>query len=168
MKKTSFWRLLGFMGAILVLLTACGKQSSAAKSSSSSTPVKITYWHRMTGSYDKALNKLITKFNQSQKKYKVVATSQGSYNALQQKIMAAGKSKTLPTMAQSPYTNIGDYVKNQLLLPFDSEMLNGSNKLSSSQRKDIYPSFLAAGKYNGKYYGLPFSVRLQCFFITSA
>ncbi|HAJ54684.1 MAG TPA: ABC transporter substrate-binding protein, partial [Lactobacillus sp.] len=43
------------MGAILVLLTACGKQSSAAKSSSSSAPVKITYWHRMTGSYDKAL-----------------------------------------------------------------------------------------------------------------
>ncbi|ARY90487.1 MULTISPECIES: ABC transporter substrate-binding protein [Lacticaseibacillus] len=164
MKKTSFWRLLGFLGAILVLLTACGKQSSAAKSSSSSAPVKITYWHRMTGSYDKALNKLITKFNQSQKKYKVVATSQGSYNALQQKIMAAGKSKTLPTMAQSPYTNIGDYVKNQLLLPFDSEMLNGSDKLSSSQLKDIYPSFLAAGKYKGKYYGLPFSVSTSVLF----
>ena len=124
MKKTSFWRLLGLMGAVLLLLTACGKQGTATKSSSSA-PVKITYWHRMTGTYDKSLNKLITKFNQSQKKYKVVATSQGSYNALQQKIMAAGKSKTLPTMAQSPYTNIGDYVKNKLLLPFDPEMLNG-------------------------------------------
>lgn len=163
MKKTSFWRLLGFMGAILLLLTACGKQGSAAKSSSSA-PVKITYWHRMTGTYDKSLNKLITKFNNSQKKYKVVATSQGSYNALQQKIMAAGKSKTLPTMAQSPYTNIGDYVKNQLLLPFDSEMLNGSNKLSNRQLKDIYPSFLAAGKYDGKYYGLPFSVSTSVLF----
>ena len=163
MKKTSFWRLLGFMGAILLLLTACGKQGSAAKSSSSA-PVKITYWHRMTGTYDKSLNKLITKFNNSQKKYKVVATSQGSYNALQQKIMAAGKSKTLPTMAQSPYTNIGDYVKNQLLLPFDSEMLNGSNKLSNRQLKDIYPSFLAAGKYDGKYYGLPFSVSTSILF----
>ena len=145
MKKTSFWRLLGFMGAILLLLTACGKQGSAAKSSSSA-PVKITYWHRMTGTYEKSLNKLITKFNNSQKKYKVVATSQGSYNALQQKIMAAGKSKTLPTMAQSPYTNIGDYVKNQLLLPFDSEMLNGSNKLSNRQLKDIYPSFFSGGQ----------------------
>ena len=165
MKKTSFWRLLGFMGAILLLLTACGKQGSAAKSSSSA-PVKITYWHRMTGTYEKSLNKLITKFNNSQKKYKVVATSQGSYNALQQKIMAAGKSKTLPTMAQSPYTNIGDYVKNQLLLPFDSEMLNGSNKLSNRQLKDIYPSFLAAGKYDGKYYGLPFSVSTSVLFIT--
>ena len=50
MKKTSFWRLLGFMGAILLLLTACGKQGSAAKSSSSA-PVKITYWHRMTGTF---------------------------------------------------------------------------------------------------------------------
>ena len=118
----------------------------------------------MTGTYDKSLNKLITKFNNSQKKYKVVATSQGSYNALQQKIMAAGKSKTLPTMAQSPYTNIGDYVKNQLLLPFDSEMLNGSNKLSNRQLKDIYPSFLAAGKYDGKYYGLPFSVSTSVLF----
>ena len=95
MKKTSFWRLLGLMGAVLLLLTACGKQGTATKSSSSA-PVKITYWHRMTGTYDKSLNKLITKFNQSQKKYKVVATSQGSYNALQQKVVTANQKRCRP------------------------------------------------------------------------
>ncbi|WP_056992195.1 ABC transporter substrate-binding protein [Lacticaseibacillus saniviri] len=155
MKKNRVWGLLALF-SLLLLLTAC--RQGAAQQSDSTAPVKITYWHRMTGTYAKSLDKLINQFNASQKKYRVVATSQGSYNTLQQKIMAAGKSNTLPTMAQTPYTNIGDYVQQKLLLPFDAEMLNGTNKLSSTELNAIYPNFLAAGRYDDRYYALPFSV----------
>lgn len=159
MKK--FWTI-GAIAATALTLVACGQSNKPAAEQSSNPkvtkPVKITYWHRMTGSYNDALQQQIDGFNASQKQYKVVGVSQGSYDALQQKIMAAAKSKTLPTLAQAPYTNIGDYVENDFLLPFDPEMLSGKNKLTDAQLKDIYPSFLATGKYNDQYYGMPFSV----------
>nr|WP_225418392.1 ABC transporter substrate-binding protein [Lacticaseibacillus daqingensis] len=147
--------------ALVATLAACGQTKAASKAAA---PVKITYWHRMTGAWNKAQQKMIDDFNASQKQYKVVAVSQGSYDALQQKIMAAAKSKTLPTMAQAPYTNIGDYVKNDFIQPWDSEMLTGANRLSASQLKDIYPSFLAAGQYQGKQYGVPYSVSTRVLF----
>ncbi|MFD1464367.1 extracellular solute-binding protein, partial [Paenibacillus farraposensis] len=142
----------------------CGKSATTTNTKKAAEPVKITYWHRMTGSYKTALDHLIKQFNDSQKQYKVVGVSQGSYDALQQKIMAAAKSKTLPTLSQTPYTNIGDYVKNDFLIPFVDQMLNGDNKLSAAQLADIYPSFLESGKYQGKYYGLPFSVSTSILF----
>lgn len=156
MKK--FWTL-GAMVATALTLVACGPFNRSAKGGGhSNQPVTITYWHRMTGRYADALGRLIEGFNASQLDYKVVGVSQGSYSALQEKIMAAAKTKTLPTLAQAPYTNIGDYVESGLLVPFDAEMLHGKYKLTAAQLKDIYPSFLAAGKYQDQYYGMPFSV----------
>lgn len=163
MKKSWVLKAVGVV-AMAVLLTGCGKKDNAGQKSSTTAPIKITYWHRMTGSYKAALDHLIKQFNDSQTKYKVVGVSQGSYDALQQKIMAAAKSKTLPTLAQTPYTNIGDYVKNDFLIPFDDQMLKGNNKLSKQQLTDIYPTFLETGHYQGKYYGLPFSVSTNIMF----
>lgn len=161
--KKRWWTALLATGVVigLISLAGCGKTSSGQTTSG---PIKITYWHRMTGSYKTALDHLINEFNASQSTYKVVGVSQGSYDALQQKIMAGAKSKTLPVMAQAPYTNIGDYVKTGLLASFDSNMLKGKDKLTAAQQADIYPSFLATGKYQGKYYGLPFSVSTRVLF----
>ncbi|WP_179393772.1 ABC transporter substrate-binding protein [Lacticaseibacillus absianus] len=156
-KRIGEWLTLGV--ALVGVLAACGQQKQAAHQ-----PVEITYWHRMTGDWNKAQQKMIDDFNKSQRDYKVVAVSQGSYDALQQKIMAAAKSKTLPTMAQAPYTNIGDYVAHDFLTPWDPEMTAGANKLSAAQRADLYPSFLAAGQYRGKTYGLPYSVSTSVLF----
>lgn len=168
MKKTKLLALVTTLAlaAILVLggCSTSNSNSSSSSSAKSSKPITITYWHRMTGSWDKAQQKLIDKFNKSQTKYKVVATSQGSYDALQQKIMTAAKSKTLPTMAQAPYTNIGDYVKSDLLLPLDSEVNSGPNKLSASEKKDIVPAFWATGTYQGKQYATPYSLSTRVLF----
>lgn len=158
-----WWHVAASMLGILAVATLVGCGSSSS-SSSTKQPVKITYWHRMTGSYNKALETQINNFNHSQKKYKVVGVSQGSYDALQQKIMAGAKSHSLPVMAQAPTTNIGDYVKNGFLIPYDSFMNSGSDKLTATQKADIYPSFFAAGQYKGKTYGLPFSVSTSVLF----
>ncbi|TOD02079.1 hypothetical protein, partial [Vibrio parahaemolyticus] len=85
----------------------------------------------------------------SQKQYKVVGTAQGNYTALQQKIMAAAKSRNLPTIAQTTYTTVPDYVKNGFISPLDQYMLKGDDKMSSSDLKDIYPAFLSSSKYQG-------------------
>lgn len=147
---------LGILAAGILALSGCSSTSAAKKSTAK--PVTITYWHRMTGSWNTAQQKMIKDFNASQSKYKVVAQSMGSYDALQQKIMAAAKSKTLPTMAQAPNTNIGDYAKTGLITPF---------KLSQKSLAQVYPSFLTGGQYQDKQYGLPYSVSTQVLFVNT-
>ncbi|MCI1891572.1 MAG: ABC transporter substrate-binding protein [Schleiferilactobacillus harbinensis] len=167
MKKTKLLALVSTLAlAAMLIMAGCSNSNSSSSSSSSKStkPVTITYWHRMTGSWDKAQQKLIDKFNKSQNKYKVVATSQGSYDALQQKIMAAAKSKTLPVMAQAPYTNIGDYVKSSLLQPLDSEINSGANKWTADEKADVDPAFWATGTYKGKQYATPYSLSTRVLF----
>lgn len=160
MKKRSWQRALLTVASLGLALTlaACGNSKSSSDSKTKSDePVKISFWNGMNGPYQKALKKIINDFNSSQSKYKVVSTAQGDYTALQQKIMAAAKSNSLPVISQTTYTTVPDYSKNNLIEPLDSYMLKGSNKLSSSDLKDIYPSFLSSSKYQGKYYSVPFS-----------
>lgn len=111
----------------------------------------------MTGVHKTALDKMIHEFNQSQTKYKVVGSSQGDFTSLQQKITAAAKSKTLPTIAQTTYTNVPDYVKGGFITPFDPY-------ISKSDLSDIFPAFLQSSKYHGKYYSMPFSKSTRILF----
>lgn len=118
----------------------------------------------MTGPYQKAINQIISEFNNSQSNYKVIGTSQGNYTSLQQKIMAAAKSNSLPVIAQTTYTTVPDYTSNNLILPLDKYVLKGDNALSQSDLKDIYPAFLSSSKYKGKYYSMPFSKSVRILF----
>jgi len=164
MKKNILGKaLLGALTVSLVaLLAACGsssanKSDSSDNGSNSSKVTTISFWHGMTGPYQKALNEVISDFNKSQSKYKVVGTAQGNYTTLQQKIMAAAKSKSLPVIAQTTYTTVPDYSKQGFIEPLDAYMIDGSNKLTSADLKDIYPAFLNSSKYEGKYYSIPMS-----------
>jgi len=163
MKKNRLGKvLLGALTVSLVaLLTACGagnsNSSTSDKSSGNGKVTTITFWHGMTGPYQKALNEIISDFNKSQSQYKVVGTAQGNYTTLQQKIMAAAKSKSLPVIAQTTYTTVPDYSKQGFIEPLDAYMINGSDKLTSADLKDIYPAFLNSSKYEGKYYSIPMS-----------
>ncbi|RRG10643.1 MAG: ABC transporter substrate-binding protein [Lactobacillus sp.] len=130
-------------------LSGCGQQHQ-----SSSARVKITFWHGMVGAHKTALNKIIRDFNQSQSKYKVVGVSQGNFSNVQQKITAAAKSHTLPTIAQTTYTNVPDYVKGGFITSFDPY-------ISSADLSDIYPAFRQSIKYQGKSYAMPFSKSAQ-------
>ncbi|WP_179394755.1 ABC transporter substrate-binding protein [Lacticaseibacillus absianus] len=158
MKKTVWGKsLLGVAALAMGLALAGCSSNSADKKSGSDSKVTITFWHGMNGPYAKALNTIIKDFNDSEDKYVVKGTAQGDYTALQQKIMAGAKSKSLPTIAQTTYTTVPDYVKNGFITPLDPYMIDGSDKLSASDLKDIYPAFISSSKYQGKYYSIPFS-----------
>ena len=145
--------LLGFATVLMaVLLVACGSGSSAQKSTKG--PVTITFWHRMTGNYNKALEGYIKTFNSSQKQYKVVATSQGSYDNLQKKYLASAKSRTLPTIGQVTDTIIPEYVHDGMLVNIDSQV---KSQFSANELKAIYPGIATNLKYEGKYYQIPFA-----------
>ncbi|WP_261806316.1 extracellular solute-binding protein [Lapidilactobacillus luobeiensis] len=149
-----------------LLLTAC--QHTVAGQVDHAKPVRITYWHRMTGTWAQSQQQLIDDFNQSQQKYHVVAKSWGSYTKLNKKIKQAAKKDELPVLAQTPYTNIADYVAADLLQPLDQAMYQGKSALSHKQLVDINPSFLATGQYDGKQYALPFSISTRILYYNQA
>lgn len=141
------------------LLAGCQHSVSAqVKKVKQPAPVKITYWHRMTGSWAKSQQKLINQFNHSQKKYRVVGKSWGSYSKLNAQLDQAGSHAELPVLAQTPYTNIGDYAAKGWLQPLDQFIYHGKNSLTRKEVVNINPSFLATGNYDGKQYALPFSM----------
>lgn len=160
------WRRWFSLAAILSLLFMfVGCSSSSSKSSSSASgskdekttkKVQIVFWHRMTGTWQTALNKVIDDFNKSQDKYEVKGITQGSIDQLKQKVMAASRSKTLPTITQLPYTSIPDYITQGLLEPVS---------FTSEQRADMYPAILASTQYKGKSYSVPFADSTQLLFI---
>lgn len=154
--------------AAAVILAGCSVGSSSSSTpgggTSSSGRTKITFWYRMNGVYEKALKSYITDFNKSQKQYEVVGTSQGSYDDLQKKLLAAAKSRTLPTMSQVTDITVPEYIKNGFILPLDNVALKGSDKLTDKELADIYPGIRQNLKYQGKYYTMPFATGTRIMF----
>ncbi|MDF3333217.1 ABC transporter substrate-binding protein [Lacticaseibacillus rhamnosus] len=154
------WLLSIATGLMALALTACSSGGSST-SKSSKGPVTITFWHRMTGNYNKALESYIKTFNSSQKQYKVVATSQGSYDNLQKKYLASAKSRTLPTIGQVTDTIIPEYVHDGMLVNIDQQV---KDQFSSAELKSIYPGIATNLKYHGSYYQIPFATGTRIMF----
>jgi len=143
--------LFGLAVSLLVLtplLSSCGR--SKAPTTATAKPVTITFWHGMSYQHKTDLDHLIRQFNHSQKAYKVVGRPQGNFADLQQKITAAAKAHTRPTMAQTSYTNVPAYVRGNFITPLDAE-------LGAATLDTIVPAFRQSSRYQGKTYALPFS-----------
>ncbi|MGX4593526.1 ABC transporter substrate-binding protein [Leuconostoc sp. JNUCC 76] len=157
-KKVAAWSAITILASSL--FAGLSAVDTSTVSAATTKPVKITFWHAMAGPYKEALQKRIDAFNKSQKQYKVVATAQGDYTTLNQKIMAGAKSKTLPVMAQATYTQIPDYAKDGIVTSIQSQV-TGKNGLSKKQLNNIYSGFLQQSKYKGEYYSTPFSASVR-------
>lgn len=149
----------------LFLIFLLGMSSTKVAAKSNAAPVKVTFWHAMNGPYKAALDDIITDFNESHPEYQVEGTSQGSYSALQQKLTAAAKAKTMPTIAQTVYTSVPDFQSAGMLQQLDPYMNHGKNALTKKDRKDIYPVFMDSSKYQGHYYSMPFSKSLRVMYV---
>lgn len=164
----------GFLAlASALLLGACGNtndqtttEQSQASTGSSAEPVEITFWHAMNGPQQEALTDLVKAFNESQDRYEVKAQGQGDYDTLSQKVMAAGVSKDLPTLAQATPSNIADWTHNKLLTPLD-DLIKGKNGFSDAELNDIYPGFMDGVKYEGQLMGMPFSKSVRVYFVNT-
>jgi sn-glycerol 3-phosphate transport system substrate-binding protein len=79
----------------LAVLIAAGFASGTAHAQ-----VEIQWWHSMGGALGEALNGLASKFNASQKDYKVVATFKGSYPESMTAAIAAFRAGNAPHLLQ--------------------------------------------------------------------
>lgn len=148
-----FFHLSLSLGALLLLGTLSACTQHQAKPTAQQR-VTVTFWHGTSGASEQTLNQMIKDFNHSQSAYKVVGSSQGDFANVQQKITAAAKSHTLPTMAQTTYTNVPNYVRGGFVTSLDPY-------LTKQTVGTIAPNFKAATQYQGKTYALPFSKSIR-------
>ena len=83
---------------IRILVTAAAV--AAAFSAPARAQVDVQWWHSMGGALGEALNGLATKFNESQKEYKVNAIYKGSYPESMTAAIAAYRAKNPPHIVQ--------------------------------------------------------------------
>jgi len=80
---------------LVVALASAGVFSTGARAQT-----EIQWWHSMGGALGEELNNLATKFNGSQKEYKVVTTFKGSYPESMTAAIAAFRSGNAPHLLQ--------------------------------------------------------------------
>ena len=83
---------------IRILVTAAAV--AAAFAAPARAQVEVQWWHSMGGALGEALNGLATKFNDSQKEYKVNAIYKGSYPESMTAAIAAYRAKNAPHIVQ--------------------------------------------------------------------
>ncbi len=81
------------LGAILAIVGILGAPVAHAQ-------IEIQWWHSMGGALGDKVNELATKFNESQKDYKVVATFRGSYPESMTAAIAAFRAGNAPHILQ--------------------------------------------------------------------
>ncbi|WP_028553051.1 ABC transporter substrate-binding protein [Paenibacillus sp. UNC451MF] len=107
MKKS----LIPLCMASVMALSACGSNaaqqgseggsaSQPAAPAKSQEPVKVVWWHSMSGELGKAVDKLVSDFNASQKNVVVEAVFQGTYDESLNKMKASMDSKSGPALIQ--------------------------------------------------------------------
>lgn len=174
---------------LLMTLSACGQNNPPTGSSSSSdqtktttetpaaekpenesivttldNPVEITFWHAMTGHHEETLQKIADDFMKQNDKIKVTLVSQGSYGDLQQKLTAAAKSKTLPTMSQAYEDWITEDIQNNLVVDLNPYLENPTIGWRQDELNDIVEVFRNANNWDGHYYGMPFNKSTRILF----
>ncbi|QLE63251.1 ABC-type sugar transport system periplasmic component [Furfurilactobacillus rossiae] len=151
--KRNHW-LTWLLAVPLLVGFATAIRPQTASASQTKKRVNITLWHAMTGPSEKALADMVTDYNHAQSKVHVTALYQGNYGDLQKKIMAAGKSNTLPALGQLGYSAVADLQSHQLIQPI-TKLVNGKQGLTKKDFADLYPTFTKNMTYKKNYYTIP-------------
>src|SRR5512147_2613958 len=85
---------------MLIKKMAAAALGACLVSGSAYAQVEIQWWHSMGGALGEKVNELATKFNASQKDYKVVTTYKGSYPESMTAAIAAFRAGNAPHVLQ--------------------------------------------------------------------
>lgn len=152
---------LAAASVVVLVLSGCGTGSSAGNQSansgggtSSAGPVQISFWYGIGGQLSQDVQKMVKQFNESHPNIQVTATYQGSYSGggpEQQKLLAALKAGTPPTLAQVEVHSMPVFASTGKLMDLTSFM-NGS---SVDNPSNFLNGMLVSTQLNGHYYGVP-------------
>lgn len=134
-----------------------GSSSSDEAEEAAAESVEITFWHAMSGPHEEAVNEFAERFNEENENITVKPVNQGSYDDLEQKIMAAARAGDLPNIAQSVTNVVPEYIDNEFLLPLNDLIEDEEVGMSEEELNDIIEVFRESSSWDGTYYSLPFS-----------
>ena len=163
-KKVLTTVLATIMGLSMVACSSTGKDKSSDEKTKSNEiatkitkPVEVEFWHAMSGSNEEALKKIVSDFESKNENIKIKLVFQGNYRELFDKLMAAAKGNTLPTMAQIYSNRLSWYVGKDLVENLNPYIENKEIGLSEEDMKDIPKLFFEDGKWDNKQYAMPFN-----------
>jgi multiple sugar transport system substrate-binding protein len=142
---------------LIVFLAACNNSSSSDEEAGASGPVEVEFWHAMSGPHEEALTKFAEDFNSNHEDITIKPVNQGSYEDLQQKIMAAAKAGNLPDMAQATTNVVPEYIDNKFIVSLNDFIEDPETGLSEDELNDYIDVFRESSSWDGTYYSLPFS-----------
>jgi sn-glycerol 3-phosphate transport system substrate-binding protein len=139
-----------------LLLAACGGDNKPAASAAPTGPVKIQFWHAMSGVNTAVVNGLVERFNSSQKDVVVEAVFQGDYDQAINKLKTGfqgGASANLPALVQIYDIGTRFMIDSKQIKPVQDFI--DQDKFSTS---DFEPNILAYYRVSNRLYGMPFNI----------
>jgi sn-glycerol 3-phosphate transport system substrate-binding protein len=156
------------MFCMMLMLTACGSTVSnnaasetavAASGSEVSTettkkvdPVKVVWWHSMSGGLGEAVDKLVSDFNSSQEDVQVEAVFQGTYDESLNKLKATMDSDSSPTLMQAYEIGSRFMIDTEAVTPVQSFIDKEQYDITSFE-----PNILGYYTFDKQLYSMPFN-----------
>jgi multiple sugar transport system substrate-binding protein len=125
----------------------------------------VTFWESMGGDLGKTLSQIVDNFNSQHANIEVKAIYVGSYNTLQEKLLASAVGGGLPTISQVYSNWTAALMKSNVIQPLQTFIDNPQIGLSKSQVDDIWAPFLKANTWNGQLVTLPFNKSIYILFV---
>ncbi|MGO4108399.1 ABC transporter substrate-binding protein [Paenibacillus sp. YAF4_2] len=126
--------------------------AGAASTEPAKEPVKVVWWHSMSGELGKAANKLVSDFNASHPDIKVEGVFQGTYDESLNKLKASMDSKSGPSLIQ--VYEIGSKFM------IDSGAVTPVQQFIDEEKYDVSslePNISTYYTFDGKQYSMPFN-----------
>ncbi|EGL18287.1 MULTISPECIES: ABC transporter substrate-binding protein [unclassified Paenibacillus] len=156
--------VMAMLLASALLMQACGGANDTTQSSNKETtgstsakenaasPVKITFWHSMSGELGKVTDKLISDFNASQKNVQVEGIFQGTYDESLNKMKASMDSKSGPSLIQVYEIGSRYMIDSKAITPVQKFI--DADKYDLSQLEENITQYYTIG---GKLNSMPFN-----------
>jgi sn-glycerol 3-phosphate transport system substrate-binding protein len=119
----------------------------------------VTFWHSMGGA-EEAVDALVSAFNASQDRFRVVARNVGSYSDAQTRLVAAFGTADEPTLFQAEIAFFPRLVGDGAASPLDDLVAT----LPDEMVADFYPGLWDYGVIDGVRYGLPWNSSTPVFY----
>lgn len=155
--RTRWWNVMRAASAAALLVALLILPTSAAG------PVTITFWHGMSGVLQPAVNELTNDFNKLNPGIVVNAQYQGTYGALNQKLIAAVAAANPPTITQVFPNWTDQLIRAGAIVPME-RFIKGPDGLSDEGLSDILPILRQANTFNGVMWTMPFNKSLYLLF----
>jgi sn-glycerol 3-phosphate transport system substrate-binding protein len=126
--------------------------SAAATAETKKDPIKVIWWHSMSGELGKAVDKLVADFNASQKNYQVEAVYQGTYDESLNKMKASMDTKSGPSLIQVYEIGSRFMIDSKAITPIQNFI--DTDKFDLSQLEENITSYYSI---DGKLNSMPFN-----------